>query len=231
MTRISNPEPKSRIRQSPLPVIGVVIALILMVFYGWSQRGWLINVSDIESRDVYMQSQQLKRGFDAELDDLYGAMSDYAIWNETAEFARGNRPEYFAQSLNAGALVRMDVDTFLVLDRNLETRASLALDGTSIQEYEIPPDTELLAVIRQAVTSGQLNGPTDKVSGLVQRARGPGLFAARPIFDSTGTRTAAGLDRVLARLRPLGRGSPRAFLPVAVGWFPRVQPRPCRHPG
>ncbi|HUQ10163.1 MAG TPA: EAL domain-containing protein [Steroidobacteraceae bacterium] len=186
MTRTPTPETKTRIRQSPLPVIGAVVAVILVAFYGWSQRAWLVNVSDIESRDVDMQSQQLERGFESELDDLYQAMSDYAIWNETAEFARGNRPEYFKQSLNAAALVRLDVDTFLVLDRNLETRASLALDATSVQEYEIPPDPELLAVIRQAVTSGQLNGGTDQVSGIVQRARGPGLFAVRPIFDNTG---------------------------------------------
>ncbi|HEX6637955.1 MAG TPA: EAL domain-containing protein [Steroidobacteraceae bacterium] len=163
------------------------MAIILVVFYGWSQRSWLVNVSDIESRDVDMQSQQLQRGFATELTDLYQAMADYAIWNETAEFARGNRPQYLAQSFNAAALVRLNVDTFLVLDRNLETRASLALDAASAQEYEIPPDTELLAVIRQAVTSGQLGSASDRISGIVQRARGPALFAARPILDSTGT--------------------------------------------
>ena len=70
MTRTSNPEPKTRIRKSPLPVIGAVVAIILVVFYGWSQRGWLDNVADIESRDVDMQSQQLQRGFATELDDL-----------------------------------------------------------------------------------------------------------------------------------------------------------------
>src|SRR4051812_12861283 len=125
MTRNSTPESKSRIRPSPLPVIGAVVAIILVVFYGWSQRGWLDNVADIESRDVDMQSQQLERGFATELDDLYSAMGDYAIWNETAEFVRGNRPDFLTLSLNAGALARLNVDTFLVLDRNLETRASL----------------------------------------------------------------------------------------------------------
>jgi hypothetical protein len=185
MTRTRS-ETKTRARQSPLPVIGAVVAIILVVFYGWSQRGWLANVTDIESRDVDMQSQQLQRGFATELDDLYSAMGDYAIWNETAEFVRGNRPGYVAQSLNAGALVRLNVDTFLVLDRNLETRASLALDANAVQQYEIPPDTELLAVIKQSVTSGQLNNSADKVHGIVQRARGPALFAVRPVFDSTG---------------------------------------------
>ena len=125
-------------------------------------RGWLVNVSDIESRDVDMQSQQLQRGFDTELEDLYQSMSDYAIWNETAEFARGNRPDFLTESLNPGGLVRLDVDTFLVLDRNLETRASLALDATAVQEYEIPPDADLLAAIRQAVTSGQLSGTSER---------------------------------------------------------------------
>ena len=185
-TSTSSPGSKTRIRRSPLPIIGAVVAIILVVFYGWSQRGWLANVADIESRDVDMQSQQLQRGFATELEDLYSAMGDYAIWTETAEFARGNRPDFIAQSLNAGALVRLDVDTFLVLDRNLETRASLALDATAAQEYEIPPDPELLAVIKQAVTSGQLNVSRDSVRGIVQRARGPALFAVRPIFDSTG---------------------------------------------
>src|SRR5688500_9089504 len=187
MSRNVAPEAKSRIRQSPLPLIGAVVAIILVVFYGWSQRGWLGNVTDIESRDVDMQSQQLQRGFATELDDLYSVMGDYAIWTETAEFARGNRPDFFSQSLNAGALVRLDIDTVLVLDRNLDARASLALDANAAQEYEIPPDPELLAVIKQGVTSGQLNTVTDRVRGIVQRARGPALFAVRPIFDSSGT--------------------------------------------
>jgi diguanylate cyclase (GGDEF)-like protein/PAS domain S-box-containing protein len=187
MTRNTNPETRTRNRQSQLPVIGAVVAIILVVFYGWSQRGWLANVTDIESRDVDMQSQQLQRGFATELQDLYTAMGDYAIWTETAEFARGNRPDFFSKSLNAAALVRLDIDTFLVLDRNLDTRASLALDSSAVQEYEIPPDAELLAAVKQAVTSGQLNTNTDSLSGIVQRARGPALFAVRPIFDSTGT--------------------------------------------
>jgi diguanylate cyclase (GGDEF)-like protein/PAS domain S-box-containing protein len=187
MTRTTNPETRTGNRRSPLPLIGAVVVIFLVVFYGWSQRGWLANVTDIESRDVDMQSQQLQRGFATELQDLYTAMGDYAIWTETAEFARGNRPDFFSKSLNAAALVRLDIDTFLVLDRNLDTRGSLALDSSAVQEYEIPPDPELLAAVKQAVTSGQLNTNTDSLSGIVQRARGPALFAVRPIFDSTGT--------------------------------------------
>src|SRR6187399_2033969 len=98
MTRTTSPEPKTRIRQSPLPIIGAVVAIILVVFYGWSQRGWLANVADIESRDVDMQSQQLQRGFATELDDLYAAMGDYAIWNETAEFDRISSPSRSMQA-------------------------------------------------------------------------------------------------------------------------------------
>src|SRR5688572_28783243 len=142
MSRTVSPETKNRIRQSPLPVIGVVVAIILVVFYGWSQRGWLINVADIETRDVDMQSRQLERAFETELVDLHSALGDYAISTDTAEFARGNRAQYFTGSLNAGALVRIDVDSLLLLDRNLETRASFAIDATASQEYEIPPDPD-----------------------------------------------------------------------------------------
>ncbi len=220
MTRSASPETKSRIRQSPLPVIGAVVAIILVVFYGWSQRTWLINVSDIESRDVDMQAQQLQRGFETELDDLYLAMGEYAIWSETAEFARGNRPGFLTDSLNPGALVRLHVDTFLVLDRNLETRASLALDATSSQEYEIPPDPELLAVVKQAVTSGQLNSTGDSVRGIVQRARGPGLFAVRPIFDSSGAGPAQGWIAFSRAFTPAVIARMERFSPWPVNGFP-----------
>ncbi|HEU5133524.1 MAG TPA: EAL domain-containing protein [Steroidobacteraceae bacterium] len=192
-----------------------MVAIILVVFYGWSQRGWLSNVADIESRDVDMQSQQLQRGFATELDDLYSAIGDYAISNATAEFARGGRPDFLTDTVNAGALVRLDVDTFLVLDRNLETRASLALDASSAQEYEIPPDPELLAAIKQAVTTGQLSGSSDSVRGIVQRARGPALFAVRPVFDSTGNGPAQGWIAFA-----------RAFTPTVVARMGRFSPWP-----
>jgi diguanylate cyclase (GGDEF)-like protein/PAS domain S-box-containing protein len=213
MTRAITPETKARIRQSPLPLIGAVVAIILVAFYGWSQRAWLMNVSDIESRDVYMQTHQLERGFDAELDDLSSAVSDYSIWNETAEFTFGNRPDYFRDSVGAGALVRVDVDTILVLDRNLETRLSLAIDPGTIQEYEIQPDPDLLAAIKQGVTSGQLASQADSVRGILQRARGPGLFVVRPIFADTGSVQAVGWMAFARTFSPavierIGRFSP-----------------------
>ena len=42
MTRESVAKTKSR--SSPLPVIGAVVAIILIAFYGWSQRSWLCKV-------------------------------------------------------------------------------------------------------------------------------------------------------------------------------------------
>jgi diguanylate cyclase (GGDEF)-like protein/PAS domain S-box-containing protein len=221
MTRTTIPEKtRSRIRQSPLPVIGAVIAFILVIFYGWSQRAWLHNVADIEWRDVDMQTQQLQRGFATELDDLYLAMADYAIWNETAEFARGHKPDYLARSLNAARLARLHIDTFMVLDRHLEIRASLALDSATAQEYEIPPDPEVLAVIKQAVTSGQLNNPNDSMRGIVQRARGPGLFAVRPIFDDTGTGQTLGWIAFARPFTPSVVERMGRFSPWPVAGFP-----------
>jgi sensor domain CHASE-containing protein len=215
MTRRTAPENRTRIRQSPLPIIGVVVAAILVVFYGWSQRVWLNNVTDIESRDVDMQSRQLERGFATELEDLYDAVGDYSISDDTAGLLRGTRPNYFNGSLNAGSLVRLDVDTFLVLDRHLETRASLAIDATVGQEYEIPPDPDLLAAIKQGVTSGQLGAVTDSVRGIVQRARGPALFAVRPVFDGSGTGAPQGWIAFA-----------RAFTPTVVERMGRFSPWP-----
>src|SRR6188768_4120900 len=118
MTRtLTTPDGKTA-RRSPLPIIGAVVAVILVAFYGWSQRGWLHNVADIESRDVDMQSRQLGRGFETELGDLHSVLGDHAISTQTADFVRGARPDYFTGSLNAAALVRLDIDSLLLLDRN-----------------------------------------------------------------------------------------------------------------
>ena len=213
MTRKTAPENKTRIRQSPLPVIAVVVGVILLVFYGWSQRVWLSNVTDIESRDVDMQSRQLERGFATELEDLYAAVGDYSISDDTAELARGNRPDYFAETLNAGALVRLDVDTFLVLDKNLETRASLAIDATVGQEYEIPPDPDLLAAIKQGVTSGQLNSVSDSERGIVRARAGAVRRASDLRFQ--WVRPTAGMDRLRARLHAVGGRAYGSLLAVA----------------
>jgi len=214
MTRTSTTPEGKVSRLSPLPIIGAVVAIILVAFYGWSQRGWLVNVTDIESRDVDMQSRQLERGYETELSDLYSALGDYAIWNETAELARGNRPNYFAESLNAGALVRLNVDTLLVLDHSLDTRASFAIDPTA-QEYEIPPDPDLLAAMKQAVTSGQLNSLGDSVRGIVQRARGPALFVVRPVYDNSGSGQPRGWIAFA-----------RAFTPAVIDRMGRFSPWP-----
>mgnify|MGYP003693560181 CR=1 FL=1 len=127
-------------------------------------------------------------------------MGDYAIWTETAEFARGNRPDFIAQSLNAGALVRLDVDTFLVLDRNLETRASLALDATAAQEYEIPPDPELLAVIKQARDLRTAERQSRQRARHRAARAGTGAVRRAPDLRQHGHRPAAGLDRIRARV-------------------------------
>ena len=62
----------------------------------------------------------------------------------------------------------------------MEPMRALAIDATVGQEYEIPPDPDLLAAIKQGVTAGQLDSVSDNVRGIVQRARGPALFAVRP---------------------------------------------------
>ncbi len=215
MTRPSTAETRTSIRPSPLPVIGALVAIILVAFYGWSQRGWLANVTDIESRDVDMQSRQLERGFATELEDLSSAAGDYSVSTGMAQFARGERPDFFSESVRAATLARLDVDTFLVLDRNLDTHASLAIDATAAQDYDIPPDPDLLAAIKQGVTSGQLAGIGDSVRGIVQRARGPAMFAVRPIFDRSGTGQPQGWLAFA-----------RAFTPAVVERMGRFSPWP-----
>ena len=157
-------------------------------------------------------------------------MGDYAIWTETAEFARGNRPDFFravAQRRRAGAPRRRHLPGARPQSR--DARVARARSRRPVQEYEIPPDPELLAAIKQArdVRPARTVN-TDSVRGIVQRARGPALFAVRPIFDSTGSRPAAGLDRLRARVHARGRRAHGPLLAVAGHRLPGGEPRSLR---
>jgi hypothetical protein len=112
-------------------------------------------------------------------------LGDYAISTETADFVRGARPEYFSGSANVAALVRLDVDSLLLLDRSLETRASFAIDATTTLGIRDSPDADLLAAVKQGVTSGAQWHRRRRAWHRATRPR-TGPVRRAPVYDSTG---------------------------------------------
>ena len=128
------------------------------------------------ARRRHAEPASCERGFDDRARRIcIRRVGDYAIWTETAEFARGNRPDYFAESLNAGALVRLDVDT-LPGARPQSRNARLA--RASMRRRPGIRDSAGSGTARRRSSRASRRassiGQSDSVRGIVQRARGPG---------------------------------------------------------
>jgi diguanylate cyclase (GGDEF)-like protein/PAS domain S-box-containing protein len=184
--------------QLPLSILGALLALSFVVLFYWSQSGWITDVAEVERRELTAQLEQLRRGYDSELADLFSAVGDYAIWSETAEFARGNNPDYFGTSLDASSLARLEVDEFLVLTADRSVRTSLAVIND--KATTVPVSRELLDRIVNAIPRKQLSTPGDSLRGIYRSDRGEFLFAARPIFENAGAGNVAGYISFARRL-------------------------------
>ena len=169
--------------QTPLIVAGAIAGVALIVFFIWSQQAWVADVKAAERRALETQVEQLRRGYRSELDDLYSAVGDYAIWTETAEMIRGNRPDYWGDALDASSLARLEVDKFILLNTDFQTRLSVAVEGET--EKMVPVDPLFVAAIRAAAEKGELSNSDDSIRGIISLARGQFMFVARPVFENS----------------------------------------------
>ncbi len=178
------------IRRAPALVLGIAVAIATAAFFGWSQYAWMQDIESAERSEVRTQLEQLRRGYDAELADLYSSAGDYSIWTETAKFARGESLEFWGEALDASSLVRLDVDDFVVLANDFSTRLSYVVHSGT--EHRVPVDAALLQVIRAAAVRKQLSRAEDSIRGIIALNRGKRMFVARPVVENSGTGAPSG---------------------------------------
>jgi diguanylate cyclase (GGDEF)-like protein/PAS domain S-box-containing protein len=176
--------------QSHAIILGIATACAVMCLFLWSQVNWINDITAGERRELQLQLDQMQRGYSAEFDDLYSAVGDYAIWSETAEFIRGNRPNYFGTALDAGSLARLEVDEFLLLSLDGRVRLSVAILGGKASA--LAPDPRLLQTVRDSAEQGELRSVNSSAQGLLSLDRGTILFVARPVFDNDAAGSPAG---------------------------------------
>ncbi|MCB1624246.1 MAG: EAL domain-containing protein [Pseudomonadales bacterium] len=168
---------------TPLIIAGAIVGLVLVVFFVWSQQAWMADAKMAERRTLETQVEQLRRGYRSELDDLYSAVGDYAIWTETAEMIRGKRPQYWGDALDASSLSRLNVSEFLILGIDLKARLSIAVEGDT--EKRVSADPRFIATILSATKKGGLSKPDDSIRGITSLARGQFMFVVRPVFENS----------------------------------------------
>jgi diguanylate cyclase (GGDEF)-like protein/PAS domain S-box-containing protein len=224
-----------RVRGTPAVLLGATVALATLGFFGWSQYSWMRDITEAERVEIEIQLEQLRRGYEAEVADLYSVVGDYALWSETAEFARGFNTEYWNEDADAAVLARLDVSDIVVLSRELIPRLSLVIDTGG--KRKMPVDPELTQWIQDAAKRGALSRPNDSLQGIVGFMRGKRLVVVRPVFDNGGSGEVAGYamfarelsDRTvsrIARFSPwpssglvVGAVSETALPPQAAAWI------------
>ncbi|MBK6596531.1 MAG: diguanylate cyclase [Proteobacteria bacterium] len=198
-----------------------MLAIVLIVLFVFSQQTWVADVKAAERRSIETQVEQLRRGYASELNDLYSAVGDYAIWTETAEMIRGKRPAYWGDALDASSLARLDVDEFVVLGIDLQARLSVAVEGES--DKRVSADPRFIATILAAVKKGSLTNEDDSIRGITSLGRGQFMFVVRPVFENSAQGGAVGYAAFLRLLSANAASRVAKFSPWRITGFTASQ--------
>jgi diguanylate cyclase (GGDEF)-like protein len=173
-----------------------VIGTLLGVFFLYALFAWLalevVYTSAFDSLENDKASKQLSRitrYIDAERADMDLLVHDWANWNETFEYAKGDYEGFYEENLAEAYLGELGMSFGAVVDAQGSlvwgevypaTRAAKPLD------FLFPDGIQKGSALLSPTTSGEL------VSGFIDTAWGAAIVSSSAIFKSSGLGTPSG---------------------------------------
>ena len=139
--------------------------------------------ASLEQRDVVQELQRGEAALEEEQADLTGTVLDWALWDDTYSFSRGESPEYVERNLMLETFQNLDIDTFLIYAPDGTLRYGRALNRSSIL-FEDAPGSMTAAIADAGLPTRALEAD-DTVEGLLVVGDRPVLIAAHRILTST----------------------------------------------
>lgn len=137
----------------------------------------------LEQQDVLRELERGRSALDLGTETLQGSVRDWAFWDETYRFARGEYSGYVETNLNSDTFDNLDIDSFLVFSPDGSLLFARTLNRSS-SGFE-GPSPPLLAALESAGLPARAFLSDDTVSGLVTVGDRPVLVAASRILTST----------------------------------------------
>src|SRR6202167_4346485 len=149
-------------------------------------RGFAILEEDFAVRDIERASSALAN----ELNTLDQTTSEYATWDLTYEFARGQRPSYIKTEFPAPTFQELKISFVVILDTHGRKLFSRGFDLTHGGEMPVPAGLD--DHLKPGALLLNLKDARSKVAGVLDLPGGPALVDSRPILASDATGTVAG---------------------------------------
>jgi diguanylate cyclase (GGDEF)-like protein len=167
-----------------------LIGTLLSVFVLYAIVVWLAlevvytsAFDRLERDNAFDQLTRISHYIDAERADVDLLVNDWANWDDTLEYVRGEYDGYYEENLSEGYLGELGMSFGAIIDMQGRViwGAVYAVDGAIAQLDRLFPDgIQQGSVLVSPVESGDL------VSGLIDTARGPAIVTSSAIFRSSG---------------------------------------------
>jgi PAS domain S-box-containing protein len=149
-------------------------------------RGFAILEEDFADKDIERASSALAN----ELNTLDQTTTEYATWDLTRDYARGQRPGYIKTEFPTSTFQELKISFVVIFDAHGRKLFAKGFDLTHAGEMRIPaglddhlkPDSLLV----------NLKDAHSKVAGVLDLPDGPALVDSRPILASDATGPIAG---------------------------------------
>jgi PAS domain S-box-containing protein len=180
----------SSLRRKTLLIIGITMLGLVGGLFALSRivlmRGFSRLEEGFAGRDISRASSALTN----ELNTLDQTTSEYATWDLTYEYAKGQRPSYVKTEFPAPTFQELKISFVVIFDAHGRKLFSRGFDLTKGGEMPVPaglddhlkPDSLLL----------NLKDTQSKVAGILDLPGGPALVDSRPILASDATGPIAG---------------------------------------
>ncbi len=168
-------------------IILIVVSLIFLSFLAIALITGLIlnnNYLALEKQSVERNVSQVMNSIETIKNDLAVSTPDWAYWDDTYEYARGNNPAYIERNINELTFESNQINLIVILDHEQNVLFARAYDYNEEADIVISPElNSLLADSLIAVHTDESPGTT----GLLQTtANFPLIISAYPILDSLG---------------------------------------------
>ena len=177
-----------------VPQIIVMVALLLLIQIGMLSLTSTTLIggtyATLEQRDVVQELRRCEAALENEQIDLSGAVLDWAHWDDTYQFARGENPAYVERNLMLETFRNLDIDTFLIYAPDGTLRYGRVLNRSSLQFSDVP--VSMTDAIAGTVVPARALEADDTVEGLLVVGDRPVLSAASHILTSTSDGPSAG---------------------------------------
>jgi PAS domain S-box-containing protein len=172
-----------KISNKIIATVGIVVLVILLVFYPL-QDWWMTgNFDNIERQKVESEFNHTANGINFDLVSLQNVARDYADWDDTYNFVQNYNEQYVMSNLVKGTFVNQRLSMIVIANSTGDILYARGYDQGRDDLTEIPEGV----AARLVAGSPLLPSPGNSTQGLVALPEGFMMVSAVPVLKSDFT--------------------------------------------